>query len=88
MAPWQASVDRFCNQYLQLEAEPTLPPAQHLRLSDAQEAIYERAFADGLVYAPPPRYQLRILKALVAAIEESIGQDWENHTESDLILVP
>ncbi|OAA56829.1 hypothetical protein ISF_07345 [Cordyceps fumosorosea ARSEF 2679] len=85
MAPWQASVDRFCYQYLQLEAEPSLPPAEFLKLSDAQEAIYERAFADTVRYAPPPRYQLRVLKALVAAVEKSID-DWEKHALSDNLM--
>lgn len=78
MAPWQASVDRFCYQYLQLEADPEFPPADFLKLPDAQEAIYDGAFVDSLVYAPPQRYQLRILKALVAAIEKSID-DWEQY---------
>lgn len=78
MASWQASVNRFCYQYLQLEAEPSLPPSQFLKLSDAQEAIYEGAFADSVRHAPPQRYQQRVLKALVAAIEESID-DWEEY---------
>ncbi|XWX01561.1 hypothetical protein V2A60_009589 [Cordyceps javanica] len=86
MAPWQASVDRFCHQYLQLEAEPTLPPAEFLKLSEAQEAIYERAFSDRLCYAPPQRHQLRVLKALVAAIERSIDEDWEQYALSDNLM--
>ncbi|TQV95374.1 Methyltransferase-16 [Cordyceps javanica] len=86
MAPWQASVDRFCHQYLQLEAEPTLPPAEFLKLSEAQEAIYDRAFSDRLRYAPPQRHQLRVLKALVAAIERSIDEDWEQYALSDNLM--
>lgn len=78
MAEWQASVDRFCYQYLQLEAEPTLPPPEILKLSEVQEAIYENAFDDGLCHAPPPRYQHRVLKALLSAIEDGID-DWEQY---------
>ncbi|OAA70138.1 hypothetical protein LEL_09954 [Akanthomyces lecanii RCEF 1005] len=85
MASWQASVNRFCYQYLQLEAEPSLPPPQFLKLSDAQEAIYEGAFADSVRHAPPQRYQQRVLKALVAAIEESID-DWEEYALSDDLM--
>lgn len=78
MAPWQAAVDRFCYQYRQLEAEPSLPPAEFLKLSDAQEAIYENTFADSVPHAPPRRYQQRVLKALIAAIHESID-DWQQY---------
>ncbi|ATY66297.1 Methyltransferase-16, putative [Cordyceps militaris] len=85
MARWQASVDKFCYQYLQLEAEPSLPPAELLKLPDAQETLYERAFADSLPYQPPQRYRLRVLKALVAAIENSID-DWEQYALSDNLM--
>lgn len=72
-APWQAAVDRFCRQYLQLEPDPEFPPNDYLKLSDVQEAIYIKVFADGAVlYSPPVRYQHRILKRLVAQIESSI----------------
>ncbi|KAM3503808.1 hypothetical protein MY10362_003967 [Beauveria mimosiformis] len=85
MAPWQASVDRFCHQYLQLEAEPDLPPAEYLKLHDVQEDIYKGAFADSVRYAPPRRYQLRLLKALVAAIERSID-NWEQNALSEDVM--
>lgn len=71
-------MNRFCHQYLQLEAEPSLPPPELLKLSDAQEAIYEGAFADSVLHAPPQRYQQRMLKTLVAAVEQSID-DWEEY---------
>lgn len=81
MTPWQASVDRFCYQYLQLEADPTLPPAEYLKLSEVQEYIYDTAFAENVRHEPPARYQLRILKALIAAVENSID-DWEEHVSA------
>ncbi|OAQ99615.1 hypothetical protein LLEC1_05112 [Akanthomyces lecanii] len=85
MASWQASVNRFCYQYLQLEAEPSLPSPEFLKLSDAQEAICEGAFAESVRHAPPQRYQLRVLKTLVAAIAESID-DWEEYALSDNLM--
>lgn len=81
-APWQAPVDRFCRQYLQLESDPDLPPSDWLQLPDVQEAIYDQVFADGAVrYGPPVRYQHRILKKLVARIESSID-DWDEYVSS------
>jgi len=64
----------FCRQYLQVELELNYPDEEHLRL---QQSIYNNLFAkDAVVYAPPPRYQLRVLKELTRRIENSI-QDWE-----------
>lgn len=76
---WQKAVDRFCYQYLQLEADPELPPPELARLAEVQDAIYEKLFADGAVqYGPPTGYQLIILKRLIARIEASI-EDWDAH---------
>ena len=72
-------VSRFCSQYLQLEPSPDLPEPQYLREAPVQEAIFEGLFAeDAVLYGPPARYQLRVLKNLVAQIEASI-EDWDEH---------
>jgi hypothetical protein len=65
----------FRRQYLQL-FDPdflTWPPKQLLKLSAIQSWIYMNLF-DGEKNSmlPPPRYQLRVLKPLLARIEKSI----------------
>lgn len=77
--PWMAEVDRFCCQYFQLVPRPDFPSRSNVRLSQVHDAIYEILFAEGAVQrAPPPRYQLRILKELVSRVESSI-EDWDEH---------
>lgn len=72
-------VSRFCWQYLQLESAPELPDGEVLRDEEAQEAIYKRLFADDAIAVPPPRrYQLRILKELIARVESAI-LNWDQH---------
>ncbi|KAJ6437255.1 FAM86A protein [Purpureocillium lavendulum] len=84
--PWKHHVDRFCRQFLQLEQGLDFPPAEYLKLDAVQELIFQRLFADdALVYAPPDRYRLKTLKALVARIEASID-DWDEHAVSDNLM--
>ncbi|KAM5350349.1 hypothetical protein ACJ41O_006854 [Fusarium nematophilum] len=79
-------VNRFCHQYLQLEPDLDFPEPSVLKTSQAQDALFKRLFADGAVrYSPPPRYQLRVLKELVARVEGSID-DWEEHGVSDDLM--
>ncbi|KAK4234054.1 S-adenosylmethionine-dependent methyltransferase-like protein [Achaetomium macrosporum] len=80
-------VSRFCWQVLQLEPAPGFPDAELLREESVQDAIYEGLFAFGDDVAPslPPRYQLRILKQLIAKIESAI-QDWDQHGVSDKLM--
>ncbi|KAL1854853.1 hypothetical protein VTK73DRAFT_8681 [Phialemonium thermophilum] len=76
-------VTRFCRQYLQLEPVLTFPDGELLREEATQRFLYARLFAPGaLPYPPPPRYQLRVLKEMVARIERSI-HDWDAHGISD-----
>jgi hypothetical protein len=71
-------VSRFCWQNLQVEPAPVFPDAELLRDEVVQEAIYERVFSDALPLRPPRRYQVRVLKELIARIEASI-EDWDQH---------
>ncbi|KAK4121181.1 hypothetical protein N657DRAFT_682842 [Parathielavia appendiculata] len=71
-------VSRFCWQNLQVEPAPDFPDAELLRDEIVQETIYERVFSDTVTLRPPRRYQVRILKELIARIEGSI-EDWDEH---------
>ena len=65
----------FRRQYLQLFEPDFLawPPKQLLRDPDAQAGMYQNLFnADPNPRLPPQRYQLRVLKALLAKIEQAI----------------
>ncbi len=75
----QRQFDRFRRQYFQLEAQQDLsfPDASYLHRADFQQALYENLFRDGCMqYAPPQRYQMRVLKELLRRIEESIT-NWD-----------
>ncbi|KAM0553069.1 hypothetical protein ACHAPJ_007617 [Fusarium lateritium] len=79
-------VDRFCHQYLQLQPDLDYPEPALLKTSQVQDALFERLFADGAIrYGPPPRFQLRVLKELMARIEASID-DWEEYGVSDDLM--
>ncbi len=82
----QRQLDRFCRQYLQVQLDLDYPDEEHLRNEAVQQAIFSRLFADhAIAYAPPPRYQLRVLKELMKRIEQSI-QDWEEEVCSHYFL--
>lgn len=65
----------FRRQYLQLQDIQSLtwPSSDYLRRANVQKWIYEQCFqtVDSSVL-PPERYQLRILKPLLARIENAI----------------
>ena len=84
MAPKvDSQVSRFCWQNLQVDPAPVFPDAELLRDELAQETIYERVFSDDVPLRPPRRYQVRILKELIARIESSI-EDWDQHVSGEL----
>ena len=72
------TVARFCRQYLQLEISLDYPEPQLLCRTDVQTTLFRYLFSDDAPAKPPLRYQLRVLKELVARIEASI-QDWDLH---------
>ncbi|XXH04069.1 hypothetical protein Hte_010480 [Hypoxylon texense] len=81
-----ASIGRFCHQYLQLERDLDYPPATLLREAEVQDALYRRIFAKGaLAYTPPKRYQIRVIKELVSKVEASI-EDWDSHGVSEDLM--
>jgi len=71
----------FRRQYLQL-VEPDFlawPPKQLLRDAGVQAWLYKKLFdTDQNSTLPPERYQLRVLKSLLAKIEQSIEDPEED----------
>ncbi|KAI9797181.1 MAG: hypothetical protein M1833_005590 [Piccolia ochrophora] len=82
------SLELFRRQYLQLvELQAlTFPNLEDLRDVDIQRALYESLFKpDSLQYAPPERYQIRVLKELISLIENSIVDPDEDDILDDLV---
>jgi hypothetical protein len=71
----KASIDRFCCQYLQLEAHLDYPDGQLLKTPGAQDEIFDRIFADSPPSSKSARFQLRVLKELVKRIQDSISDN-------------
>jgi hypothetical protein len=75
----------FRRQYLQLQIDITYPDAECLRKDTLQQALLQEVFSDNaIIYQPPQRYQLRILKELIRRIEASIT-NWEEEVCNFLI---
>ena len=71
----------FRRQYLQLFEPDFLawPPKQLLRDPAVQAWLYKHLFdSEKNQYLPPPRYQLRVLKPLLARIEKAIEDPEED----------
>lgn len=71
----KAAIDRFCCQYLQLEAHLDYPDGQVLKTPGAQDEIFDRIFAGCSTSSKSARFQLRVLKELVKRIQDSIGDN-------------
>lgn len=68
-------VELLRRQYFQLIdiEQLTLPSKDLLRLPETQARIYNCLFNESnIVYPPPDRYRIRVLKRLVNALEEAI----------------
>lgn len=79
----------FRRQYLQLFEPDFLawPPKQLLRDSAVQSWLYANLFdIDKNSKLPPERYQIRVLKPLLAKIEQSIEEPEEDVGESQSSL--
>jgi protein-lysine N-methyltransferase EEF2KMT len=77
---WQ-QVQLLRRQYLQM-VEPdklTLPSMEVLRLPQTQAYIFDAFFnSDKVFFLPPDRYQFRVLKKLLYALEQSIFDPGED----------
>lgn len=77
----QDQFELFQRQYLQLLDldKLALPPPDVIKRPDVQARIYNTMFRDGcLAYAPPDRYKLRVLKKLMANIEQAFEDPEED----------
>ncbi|KAI9735410.1 MAG: hypothetical protein M1818_006416 [Claussenomyces sp. TS43310] len=82
----QRELEIFQRQYLQLQADLIFPGSNCLRQEAFQQVLYEEVFKDdAVVYQPPLRYQLRVLKELLSRIESSIT-DWDEDGISDGLM--
>lgn len=71
----------FRRQYLQIFEPDFLswPPKLLLKNADAQRWLYQNLFnQEENSYLPPERYQLRVLKPLLARIEQSVDNSEED----------
>lgn len=71
----EAVVDRFCCQYLQLEAHLDYPGGKLLKQPGVQDEIFERIFEGSSTSSKSARFQVRVLKELVKRIQDSISDD-------------
>ena len=67
-------------QYFQLVEPPNLaiPPGYVLERPDVQTVLYERMFDEALTPLPPATYRTRVLKLIIARIEDSISNPEED----------
>lgn len=67
-------------QYFQL-VDPShlaIPPGDVLVQPDVQQALYEQMFEETLTPLPPATYRTRVLKLILARIEESFADPEED----------
>ena len=86
---WQVELLR--RQYLQLidPNELAIPCNEALRSPDLQGRIYNSMFNEtSLRFSPPDRYKFRVLKELVAAIEQAIVDPEEDVCFVVLLSLP
>ncbi|KAJ5580175.1 uncharacterized protein N7459_006160 [Penicillium hispanicum] len=74
-------------QYFQLVDPPhlALPPGNVLKPPEVQTALYERMFNETLTPLPPGSYRSRVLKLILARIEEAITDPDEDEILDDLM---
>lgn len=75
-----SAIHTLATQYFQLVDVPDLaiPPNNVLIQPAVQEALYEEMFNESLTPLPPATYRSRVLKLLLARIEEAITDPEED----------
>ncbi|KAF9886408.1 hypothetical protein FE257_011440 [Aspergillus nanangensis] len=82
------TLERFCRQYGEQLDPPNLsfPPSTSLLSPSIQSTLYNRLFNDTTVWPQPPiPYQTRVLKTLIARIEEAIADPEEDEITDALL---
>lgn len=74
------SIRTLVVQYFQLVDPPNLalPPGNVLVQPAVQQALYEQMFDETLTPLPPATYRTRVLKLIIARIEEAITNPEEH----------
>lgn len=74
------TIQLLAAQYFQLVDPPLLaiPSGNVLVRPHVQTALYERMFDEALTPLPPATYRTRVLKLIIARIEESISDPEED----------
>ena len=69
-----ADIRTLTAQYFQLVDPPnlSLPPNDVLKRPETQTALYERMFDESLTPLPPTSYRARVLKLILARLEDSL----------------
>ncbi|KAK2795964.1 hypothetical protein FQN50_009669 [Emmonsiellopsis sp. PD_5] len=84
----EGQVELLVAQYLQL-LEPqhlAIPPGNVLIKPEVQQLVYQNMFNEALVWPLPPQsYRMRVLKTLLARMEESISNPDEDEVSDDLM---
>ncbi|KAJ5389223.1 uncharacterized protein N7496_000291 [Penicillium cataractarum] len=80
-------VRKLVAQYFQFFDPPQLdlPPGDVLLRPVVQEALHERMFDESLTPLPPAAYRTRVLKLIVARIEEAIKDPEEDELNDNLM---
>ncbi|KAJ5180825.1 hypothetical protein N7492_004035 [Penicillium capsulatum] len=81
------AIQLLAAQYFQLVDPPHLaiPPGHVLVRPETQTALYERMFDEALTPLPPATYRTRVLKLIIARIEESISDPEEDELLDSLM---
>ncbi|KAJ5273888.1 hypothetical protein N7478_009013 [Penicillium angulare] len=81
------TIHKLSAQYFQLVDPPelTIPPDDVLVRPEVQHALYKHMFDESLTPLPPTTYRSRILKLLLARIENGIQNPDEHEISDDLM---
>jgi hypothetical protein len=82
------SIRTLAVQYFQLVDPPHLaiPPGNVLVQPAVQQALYEHMFDESLTPLPPATYRTRVLKQILARIEEAITEPEEDVCSTTLTI--
>lgn len=90
MSDLSREIELLRRQYLQLlDLEKlSIPESNILKRPEVQAQIFESVFReDRLVFPPPDRYTLRVLKMLVAALEAAIDDPEKDVWGTPIVFV-